>query len=212
MSTPKAIRRLVSRLRGEGDGYTLIELSVAMAGLLVFLSFASPFLFKQIQEAQRTEARTDLQQHARTGMRSLVRELRQARELYQTSQRPSGKNRISFGVDLNGKDGIASNERLSYYIKGSRLYRGGEFDDEKGQPIADDVSQIVFSFFGSNLALDDNGDGVVTETELDQNLDNNWSEAELTQVTRVKIDLTVRAGSDTQTYSENVWLRNRSVG
>ena len=213
-----SIRRLVPvvrrRPRSEGErGYTLVELAVAMAGLLVFMSFATPFLFSQLKQAVQTENRADLQQHARTAMRTLVRELRQAKDLYSSTDKPSGKNKLSFGADLDGSGTLSGVEQVTYYVKQGKLWRDAEEEIEKGQPIADDVNSIEFTMFGSNLLLDKSPtDGVVSETELDQNHDGNWSTFELSQVTRISVLLKVKASSDEQTYVENVWLRNRVVG
>ena len=198
--------------RSQESGYTLIELSVAMAVFLIFMGIAGPFLFGQLRQAVRTETRIDLQQSARASLRTLVRELRQANELVQVTfpPRPSGKNKISFTVDLNTDGGIGSNENVTYYVKQSKLYRGDE--DNKGQPIGEDVKSIEFTIWGSNLAFDDNLDGVVSEAELDRDGNGQWSETELDHVTRITVVLTVSAGSEEQSYTENVWLRNRVVG
>ena len=194
-------------------GYTLIELAVAMGVFLIFISIAGPFMFNQLSQAVRTENRIDLQQSARASLRTLTRELRQAKELVTTTSppRPSGKNKLSFTVDLDGDGTISSaTEGVTYYVKGSKLYRGEE--DNKGQPVGDDVKAIEFTLWGSNLAYDDNANGVIEESELDRDHNGVWSGAELTQATRVTVVLTVSAGGDEQSYTENVWLRNRVVG
>jgi type II secretory pathway component PulJ len=183
------------------------------------MSIATPFMFSQLQGALRTEDRVDLAQNARAALRTMTRELRQAEALYSDVDKPSGKNEISFGVDLNG-DGVInawnnSNlplEQVTYYLNNDTLYRGRK--KGQGSPLAEHVDQITFQLFGSNLALDANGDGVVDEDELDQDNSgpNDWSPTELANVTRVAITLDVSEDASAQTYSAQAYLRNRVSG
>ena len=191
-------------------GYTLIELSVAMAVFITFMAFAMPFLFGNLQHAIRTENRIDLQQNGRAALRTMVRELRQARSLVSSDDRPSGNNAISFTAHLDGNpDGTAN--QITYYVQGGQLRRGR--DDKSGQPIATDVASLELRFWGSNPAYDTNGNGVVEQNELDQDGNqNNWTATELAQVTRVGVTLVLRASGDEQSYTETVWLRNRVAG
>lgn len=196
--------------RNDERGYTLIELSVAMTVFVAFMAFAMPFLFGNLRQAVQTENRIDLQQNSRAAIRTLVRELRQARELLGSSNKPSGRNKISFTVDLNGDGTIASNEGVTYYVKQLKLYRGPE--DEQGQPLAEDIATIEFTYWGSNLQLDTNNNGVVEEAELDQNGNiTQWTVSELTNVTRVGVRLVANAQGEEQSYTETVWLRNKVV-
>lgn len=200
-------------------GYTLVELSVAMAVFLIFMAATTPFMFRNLMQALRTETEADLQQGARGSMRVLVRELRQASALYASTDKPSGKNRISFGVDFDG-DGTLNSwndsskplEQITYFTSGGGLYRGRK--QGQGQLLAENVKEITFTMYGSNLALDANGDGLVTEDELTTFVDGkpNWKAAELANVTRVVISMTVEEGEESQTYTADVWLRNKVVG
>lgn len=195
---------------GDERGFTLTELSIAMGTFLLFMAFATPFMFGQIKQALQTENQIDLQQNSRSALRVLVRELRQARELYATVEKPSGKNKISFGADLDASAGISSAEQITYYVKNGKLYRDAEAEVDKGQPVATDVNTVEFTMWGSNIALDSNGDGVVNEAELDTNGNGQWSTSELTQVTRVTVSLSMKAQQDELTFVEEVWLRNKS--
>lgn len=207
-------------------GYTLIELSVVMAVFAVVLAIASPFLFRQLRSGVRTESRVDVQQSARGALRVLVRELRQAKELYATTEKPTNTLAISFGVDLNG-DGVLNNyrnparvlEQITYFWDGGILYRGRTLN--QAQPMAEGVTEVLsdgttrpgvsFTMFGSHPALDTNADGVVTEDELDLNGDGAWQASELVFVTRVAVSMTVTFRDQSQTHTANVWLRNRGV-
>src|SRR5688572_17315638 len=94
------------RAAGRGErGYTLTELAVVMAVFMIFMSFAGPVMFSHLMSALRTERRADLQQSSRAALRTMEREMRQAAVLYSSVEKPSGKDRISFGTDLNG-DGV----------------------------------------------------------------------------------------------------------
>jgi prepilin-type N-terminal cleavage/methylation domain-containing protein len=199
------------RNRGE-QGFTLIELSIAMGTFLLFMAFATPFMFGQIKQALQSENQIDLQQSSRTAFRTLVRELRQARDLYASTDKPSGKNKLSFGSDLDASGGLSAAEQLTYYVKSAKLYREAEADEtEKGQPIATDVKSIEFTMWGTNPALDDNGDGLVDESELDTDGNGQWSAPELTQVQRITVKLTLAAQADEFAFTEQVWLRNKAV-
>lgn len=204
----------ISRTRDEG-GYTLIEFAVSLLVLGIFLSFATPFMFGQLRAAKRTEDRLDLQQSARGTLRTLVRDLRQAETLYQI-ENPSGKTTMSFWVDFNGNGTVeTSNERITYYVKQgtNTLYRGPKWNE--GQPIAENVQALTFTMFGSNLAFDTDGDGTVTETELNPGETPGaivWDPSDLANVTRIRVTLSVATGGTTQTYSGDAWLRNRVVG
>lgn len=202
--------------RGE-RGYTLVELTVVMAVFTIFMAVATPFMITHLRAGLRTENRIDVQQNARSALRLLVRELRQAEELYSTTDKPSGKNKISFGVDLNGDGQINSYsatslplEQVTYYLSSGSLLRGRK--QGQGQPVASGAVQIVFTMFGSNTALDTNGDGVVSETELDLNGNGQWDTNELSNITRVNVALTVEEGDARQTYSAEAFLRNRTYG
>lgn len=168
---------LLARRAGRDEGgYTLTEYIVVMSVLLIFMSLVTPFLFSQLRAVLRTERQVDLQQNARAALRSMVRELRQAQELYATVDKPTGTYEISFGVDLDG-DGVINSytdpslplEQVTYYLNGDTLYRGRTIGD--AVPVAVNVDGLTFTLFGSDLRLDRNGDGVVTEDELNINGD-----------------------------------------
>jgi prepilin-type N-terminal cleavage/methylation domain-containing protein len=196
-------------------GYTLVEFAITMSVFAILMSIVTPLLFGQLRSGLATEERIDLQQNARTALRTLVREVRQASVLYATVDNPSGNDQLSVGVDFDG-DGVISTstsaamERITYYRKASEeaLYRGRKFN--QGEPLAENVEQVEFTMFGSNLALDADVDGVVEEEEL--NPDGNWTPAELANVTRISILLTVASDDQDQTYEAEAFLRNKVSG
>jgi len=209
-----SIRRL-----SDDRGYTLVEFAVAMGIFLIFMSVVTPFMFSQIQGALRTEDRVDLQQNARIALRTMTRELRQATELYDSVDKPSGKTEVSFGVDFDGNGVIDSYnntaaplEQITYYYTpvDETLYRGRK--KNVGSPLAEHVQDVIFTMYGSNLVLDGNGDGVVDEDELDTNGNNKIDGPELANVTRLTIELDMAGGDVTQTFEAQAFMRNRVVG
>jgi type II secretory pathway pseudopilin PulG len=202
---------------GTESGYTLTELAVVMAVFMIFMSFAGPVMFSHLMSAVRTERRVDLQQSGRAAFRTMEREMRQAKELYSSFDKPSGKDRISFGVDLNA-DGVINDystgtllEQITYYIQGTTLYRGRK--QGQGVPLAENVASIDYTMYGSNPVLDLDADGVVEESELNPpDGTGSWSNGELANVTRVMMVMTVEESGVTQTYTSDVLLRNKVVG
>jgi prepilin-type N-terminal cleavage/methylation domain-containing protein len=208
-----------TRRRGDERGYTLVEFAVAMSVFLIFMSIATPFMFSQLQGALDTQERVELTQNARSAIRLMTRELRQASSIIDTPpEKPSGPNELSFGVDYDGNGVInawnnsnAALEEITYYHQGETLYRGRRVG--QGVPLATGVTGVEFVMFGSNLAFDADGDGVVTGIpELDTNGNLKVDGAELGNVTRIGITVDVGdSGATAQTYQAQVFLRNRVI-
>jgi prepilin-type N-terminal cleavage/methylation domain-containing protein len=201
--------------RRDERGFTLIEFAVAMTVFTIFMAVAGPFLFTQLTGALRTEDRVELTQNARAALRTMVRELRQAQGLLTSPpDKPLDNDELSFSVDFDGNGTITSYlntaaplEQVTYYVLDGALYRGRR--KGQGSPLATGVDSVGFEFFGSNLALDTNpADGTITFAELDRNGNGKLDTAELANVTRVRILLTMVSGSITQTYSEEAFMRN----
>jgi len=207
-----------TRRRGDERGYTLVEFAVAMSVFLIFMSIATPFMFSQLQGALDTQERVELTQNARSAIRLMTRELRQASSIIDTPpDKPSGPSELSFGVDYDGNGVInawnnpaAALEEITYYFQGDTLYRGRRLG--QGVPLATGVTGVDFVMFGSNLAFDTDGDGVVTATELDTNGSGKVDGPELGNVTRIGVTVDVGDSAATaQTYQAQVFLRNRVI-
>jgi type II secretory pathway pseudopilin PulG len=211
--------RTMSPKRHHGElGYTLVEFAVAMSVFLIFMAIVTPLMFTQLRGGLETQERVDLQQSGRTALRTMVRELRQASQLLAAADKPTSKKEVSFSVDWDG-NGVVNGcnvsapevpETITYYVVDSTdaLYSGCRFG--QAVPLADHVKDATFTMFGSNLAFDSDGDGVVEETEL--NPDQSWTNPELALVTRVHISLTmVDNDNDEQVYEAQAFLRNRVV-
>ncbi|MGH3926229.1 MAG: hypothetical protein ACRDTT_25760, partial [Pseudonocardiaceae bacterium] len=165
-----------------------------------------------------TQERVEETQNARSAIRLMTRELRQASTIIDTPpDKPSGPNELSFGVDFDGNAVInawnnngAALEEITYYHDGDTLYRGRRFG--QGVPLATGVTGVDFLMFGSNLVFDANSDGVVTAAELDTNGNGEVDGAELANVTRIAITLDVgENGATAQTYQAQVFMRNRVI-
>ncbi|HEX2032038.1 MAG TPA: prepilin-type N-terminal cleavage/methylation domain-containing protein [Actinomycetota bacterium] len=195
------------------EGFTLTELSIAMAVFLVFMTLVTPFMVSHLRSALRTADRVDAQQGARAALRGMVRELRQANVLYSNPPtQPTTDSAISFGVDFDG-DTSTPVTRVTYYVQGQELRRGAQF--AAGAPMALGVESVGFTMFGNNPVFDDNADGVVTGEELDTNANGQWEADELAFVTRIRISLTVASSDepeDEQAYTAEAFLRNRLAG
>lgn len=189
--------------RREG-GYTLIEVAMVMSVFMIFMAFATPVMVSLLRSAAGTERRVDLQQGGRAALRYLVRELRQAEVLYSSTN----NEQVAFGVDLDGDGTVSSSEQVVYFLDDGILYRGRV--GGSAYPLAQNVGEIRFTMYGSNLALDTNDNGVVEESEL--NPDGTWTATELANVTRFSVQLTMSKNDTTQSYTADVWLRNRVVG
>jgi prepilin-type N-terminal cleavage/methylation domain-containing protein len=202
---------------GDERGYTLVEFAVAMGVFLLFMSIATPFMFSQLRGAIDTQERVELQQNARSAIRLMTRELRQASTIVDNPpDKPTGPSELSFGVDFDGNGVInawnnngAPLEEITYYHDGTTLYRGRRVG--QGVPLATGVTTVSFTMFGSNLVFDTNGDGVVTATELDTNGNGDVDGLELGNVTRIAIALDVGNGGTAQSYGAQVLLRNRVI-
>lgn len=209
-----------SRPHPDERGYTLVEFAVAMSVFLIVISIVAPLMFSQLRGGLETQERVDLQQSGRTALRTMVRELREASQLLQAADKPTTKNQLSVGLDWDG-DGVINGcnvsapevpETITYYVVDSKdaLYSGCRFG--QAVPLADHVKEVTYTMFGSNLAFDADGDGVVEEDELNPPANPSWTDAELANVTRIHITLTmIDNDNQEQVYEAEAFLRNKVV-
>lgn len=207
----------MSTKRRSGErGYTLVEFAVAMSVFAILMAIVTPLMFGLIRSGLETQGRIGLQQNARSALRTMVRELRQASVLYATVDHPTQGDRVSFGVDYDGNGVINTSdagvvERVVYYKKPGQevLYRGPKFN--QGSPLAENVETLALAMFGSNLILDIDNDGVVEESELNTG-GPEWTTSELSNVTRIAIELKMKDDDTEQTYEAEAFLRNKVSG
>ncbi len=140
-------------------GFTLIELMIAMFIFTIIIG-AIYLIFIQANkafEAGRKQVRAS--QNARIAIEVMAREIREA-------------TAFSASFDsLTVRD--TSNNRVSYYLNGSvtnqKLHRETKdaFDSTLSDEIKGEyVKTLAFNYFGNDLTLDTNGDGVVSEAEI----------------------------------------------
>ncbi|KUK11815.1 MAG: Uncharacterized protein XD51_1267 [Moorella sp. 60_41] len=72
-------------LAGKKAGFTLVEVAVAVTVFLLALSGALALYLQGTMVFRQTEARVEVQEHARIALDRLVRELRMAREVIQVT-------------------------------------------------------------------------------------------------------------------------------
>lgn len=211
--------------RSESDGFTLVEIMVAMS---IFLMLSAIVMTTVITVSRATtDARqfTNMNEQARIATERLSREMRQAAEIRAAMVpiTPGGDTAVTFGVDFNGNNviepAVADPEIITYRYDAANERLTLTANDQDGtsvtRPIlSDQVTAFEFSFRSSLWQHDANGDGVTTWEELDVSpLGNNnavLDEPELARIDLVAVTLTVMDGQHAQTYQTQVGLRNQT--
>lgn len=199
---------------------------IVLALLTLALAAVLPFLYTSLNQATRTQKRLDAVEQARGALRLMTRELRQAAEILDQpgQNRGSDEDQVSFTVDLDGDGSLtscssaASPECFVYALVGGSLYRfPGEKKDPSGKEgalLASGVTALDIDYFGNDPACDDNGNGVVTEAEIDGRCGNANGKVDLgefAKVTRLVVSLTVTQGTQAQSLKADITLRNRNT-
>lgn len=176
---------------------SVLILSVLMAGAFLFLWGAS-------SHWQTGQATADVNDNARLGLNRMTRELRQG-----TQVTAAQSNEVSFTVDFGAGDGV---ETVTYSFEPGvggepgKVFRstsvgGGEV------ALMDNVESVGFTYYGNDYRCDDNADGEITYTELQD-----CSATPLAKIARVDIELTMKAsGGTSQVFFGQAWLRNRAA-
>jgi prepilin-type N-terminal cleavage/methylation domain-containing protein len=231
MSTPQ-------EERGADQGFTLVEVLVAMGLFLMLMSMIMLMVTAASRATQDTRQFTNINEQARIAVERLSRELRQAKEI-QAVTLPSGGNQdveIKFGVDFDNSGTVdvvtADPEVLTYhYIKGSEkltLTANNPSGNPETRPIlSEEVSDFELKLRSSlwqydgcrtgDPVGDPKGakDGVTDWTELDTlcgggNGNGVLDPYDLNRIDLVEITLSVLEGPHRQTYQTQVSLRNRA--
>jgi prepilin-type N-terminal cleavage/methylation domain-containing protein len=208
-------------------GFTLIELMVGIVVLGIFSTTAMTVALST-QEASATAGRnSDLVHETSLAMERLVRELRQAGTIdaVQLPARPGAAASITFWADFNNngvRDLDASDpEVLTYRFDPSAGNLTLSVNDAAGNAIttpilASDVTSFDLKLHSSLWQYDRNGDGVTDWSELDAtpgvgNQNGVPDAPELALVDVLVVSISVRDGSQNQTYSTQVDFRNRHL-
>lgn len=191
--------------------------------LLLVLATALPFLYTMLNLSTRTVQRIDTVEQARSAMRLLTRELRQASLILDQpgNNRGSSATQITFTVDLNDDgaitacDAVAPPECFVYTLQDGNIYR---YPKQKGPGTAlgnllvRGPTTLSFRYFGNDPVCDTNQNGILNAAELDAAPCGNGNGVvnllEFNRVNRVLITITVTQRDQTQTLTSDVTLRN----
>ena len=213
-----------ARLR-EDDGFTIVEMAVAMVLLGILASVLSVTMTGSRETAETVRQVNNLNEEARLAVNRIAREMRQAREVTAVSS-PDPSTSVTFEVDFNGNGTIDAStsdpERLTYRWDGSRILLSAT--DTVGttvtQPIlSGEVSSFRLDYRSSLYPYDCNGDGITTWQELDAaacgpagntvgNGDGLLDASELEHIDSVVLDFSVLDGARKQDYRTQIDLRN----
>lgn len=217
--------RRVHGRRGADEGFTLVEMIMAMTIFGVILSVALSVVSGTKKSSDTVRQVNDLNSEARQALNRISRELRQAVAV-ESVVGTDGAAGLTFDVDFNGNGTIDSStadpERLTYTWTSSNIYLSAA--DVSGstvtQPIlSGHVTSFRLDYFSSRYAFDCDGDGSTTWLELDQgscrpastpvgNNNNQLDAGELPYIDSVRLTFTVLDGSRRQDYRTQIDLRN----
>jgi type IV pilus assembly protein PilW len=183
------------------NGFTLIEMLIALAiGSLLLASLYNFYLGQKKAYAIREQV-SEMQQNARAGMELMVREIRMAR--YNPTRAPgvgiieAGPHAIRITMDLNGDGDVTDeNEDITYSLYDS----GSDGDVDLGrkpaggtnQPVAENITSLDFVYTLAN--------GSTTTTS-----------ASPSQIRMIQVSLTARTAKPDPTYPTDGGHRNYTL-
>jgi prepilin-type N-terminal cleavage/methylation domain-containing protein len=219
------------------DGFTLVELLVAMGLFLVLSSLVMTSVLSMSRATTDVKQFTNINEQARIATERLTRELRQAKEVSGAvlPATVGGDTSLTFGVDFDGSGVVdataADPEVMTYRYDSAAKKLTLTANDASGtavtRPIlSEQVSAFKLQFRSSLWKYDGcrvgdspgaplgTKDGVTDWTELDTvcgagNNNGSLDAAELDRVDLVAVTLSVLEGPHQQTYETQVGLRNQ---
>jgi prepilin-type N-terminal cleavage/methylation domain-containing protein len=220
--------RSTARRRSADEGFTLVELLVAMGLFAVLGTLLLGLALSSSEVTEQTRARTGVNEESRIAMERMARELRQASAIDSVTlpgtEGAAELTSISFWTDFNG-DGArtldaADPEVLTYRwnpdTKRLTLFASDLGPTEARPVLSANVTSFRIGLQSSRWEYDANSDGVTTWRELDQagtpvgNANGVADMPELAYVDLVAVTMTVQDGTGSQTYSTRIDLRNRN--
>ena len=152
------LKSQLTRVRNS-EGFSLVELLVAIAVLAVFLSGVFAFLLGASNAWRTGQNTTNMTENARAGLNIMTRELKQASQITSASD-----NQVSFLVDFGTGDGV---QTITYgFTPGTGGTSGQVWRNSPGSVLINDASNIQFTYFGNDYRCDANGDGSIAYSEL----------------------------------------------
>ena len=192
--------------RRRDDGFTLIELMVAMTLFLVLGAVVLSAVITMSKALDHERVTGDITAEARVALERMAREIRQADYVLgrSTGCMICGFSLISTATRITGPARVAMGLRTPRYItyaydktNESIAMRADGFGEES--LLAGHVKGFTFTYFSSDWSKDTDQNGIVT---LD--------EAGTVGVDRVVIDLTVESRGQEDEFRTQVTLRNGS--
>lgn len=163
---------------GQEEGFTLVELLVAVFIFGVISTVFYSVMFSGVRGGTVTEASVDVSAEARLGLNRMVRDVREATSL----QEPFNATRFSIAVDFSiPSDGDTTDPgevETFTFVPGAREIRlttdvngdGDVIDAGENEVLIEGVTRIgtrdVFSYWSNYLEFDANGDGIATCLEV----------------------------------------------
>lgn len=184
---------------GQG-GFTLIEILVSMLIFSVVMTAMMAFLWGVSSYWQKGKDMADINDNARSGLNRMTREIRQASVVTIADD-----TRIAFNADFG-----SGQENISYWFNaGSNGAAGSVWREDKLNGLGpqlvlfNNVNSMTFTFYGNDYKCDANQNGLVNFQEIMA------CGGDLQKIARVDISIGMKAGSSTQTFVDQAWLRNR---
>lgn len=222
--TPRPTRSTTGRTGRRDEGFTMIEMLVAMALFAVLGTVLLGFALGSSRVADDVRRAGAVTGEARLAVERMSRELRQASEVYsaQVDSAPLAQRQVvslTIGVDFNEVPGIQDDpndpERLTYtwdaVDRELTLAGGGDV----AQVLAGGVVEADIRLRSSAWIHDTDGDGVTTWQELDASSIGNGNGspdgAELALIDLVSVELVVRDGDSQRRFTVQADMRNRGV-
>ncbi|MGH2692698.1 MAG: PilW family protein [Actinomycetota bacterium] len=199
------MKRLTHAPRGEG-GFTLVEITVVMLILSLLLGIFYAFIFFAERTASRGRDWLEANEAARLALDRLSRELREADFVNEVT----GSTGIRFSADYNDDGAILASqaEELSYVYDAPSGELRVSIDGINFEVLARSLAAFSFTYFGTDPALDADGDGVVEEAELDTDGTPGLNSAERNRISSAEIRATVQIENQGHSYRTGVELRN----
>lgn len=207
-------------MRREDEGFTLVEVLVAMALFAVLGTVLLSFALGSSRVASDVSSATDVTEEARLAIERMTRELRQARGLSEATVSSGRITSMTLEVDFDGNglidDTAVDPEVLTYSWSSSTQRLTLTANHAVTRPVlAGGVVAADIRLRSSQWIYDGNGDGTTSWQEIDASTIGNRNGApdgaELALIDLVSVELVVRDGTTTRRFTVQADMRNRGA-